>query len=95
MGGDAPLSDIAEENKKSFTTVVRPIPQFDPSDPKMISQGPSVCVFNKEDPGEVLRSFFILLKNMEFCIEPFIDKDCLCPGWKINGEIIVNPGQEE
>ena len=50
---------------------------------------------SEEDPGEVLRSFFILLKNMEFCIEPFIDKDCLCPGWKINGEIIVNPGQEE
>lgn len=57
MGSDAPLSDIAEENKKSFKTVVRPIPQYDPSDPKMISQGPSVCVFNKEDPQEVLASW--------------------------------------
>ena len=69
MGGDAPLSDIAEENKKSFTTVVRPIPQFDPSDPKMISQGPSVCVFNKEDPGEVLASWlfaqFLLTNDVQ------------------------------
>ena len=26
------------------------IPQFDPANPQMISQGPSVCIFNKEDP---------------------------------------------
>lgn len=57
MGSDAPLSDIAEENKKEFTTAVRAIPQFDPKHPKMISQGPSVCIFNKEDPQEVLASW--------------------------------------
>ncbi len=57
MGSDAPLSDIAEENKREFTTAVRPVPQFDPKHPKMISQGPSVCVFNKEDPQEVLASW--------------------------------------
>ena len=34
-----------------------PIPQFDTGDPKMISQGPSLCVFNKEDPQEVLASW--------------------------------------
>lgn len=69
MGSDAPLSDIAEENKKSFTTVVRPIPQFDPDNPKMISQGPSVCVFNKEDPQEVLASWlfaqFLLTNDVQ------------------------------
>ena len=69
MGSDAPLSDIAEENKRSFTTVVRPIPQFDPDDPKMISQGPSVCVFNKEDPQEVLASWlfaqFLLTNDVQ------------------------------
>ena len=69
MGGDAPLSDIAEENKKSFTTVVRPIPQFDPENPAMMSQGPSVCVFNKEDPGEVLASWlfaqFLLTNDVQ------------------------------
>ncbi len=57
MGSDAPLSDIAEANRVSFETVVRPIPQYDVSDPKMISQGPSICIFNKEDPGEVLASW--------------------------------------
>ena len=33
------------------------IPQFDPEHPKMISQGPSICVFNKKDPQEVLASW--------------------------------------
>ena len=40
-----------------FEIVVRPIPQFDPEHPVMISQGPSVCVFNKEDPQEVLAAW--------------------------------------
>ncbi|MBO4373566.1 MAG: extracellular solute-binding protein [Lachnospiraceae bacterium] len=57
MGSEAPLSDIAEENRVSFETVVRPIPQYDISNPKMISQGPSICIFNKEDSGEVLASW--------------------------------------
>ena len=33
------------------------VPQYDPKHPQMISQGPSVCVFNKEDPQEVLASW--------------------------------------
>ena len=33
------------------------VPQFDPEHPKMISQGPSLCIFNKDDPGEVLASW--------------------------------------
>lgn len=57
MGADAPLSDIAEEDKLNFETVVRMLPQVNPDEPKMISQGPSVCVFNKEDPQEVLASW--------------------------------------
>ena len=57
MGSHAPLSDIHEENFVEFETAVYPIPQFDPSDPKMISQGPSVCIFNKDDPQEVLASW--------------------------------------
>jgi multiple sugar transport system substrate-binding protein len=48
---------IDESEMKHFETVVRPIPQYDPESPKMISQGPSVCVFNKEDPQEVLASW--------------------------------------
>ncbi len=57
MGSEAPLSDIAPENKVEFSTVVRPVPQFDIDDQKMISQGPSICIFNKEDPEEVLASW--------------------------------------
>lgn len=57
MGPYAPLIDIPEENLVDFETVVMPIPQFDPENPQMISQGPSVCIFNKEDPQEVLASW--------------------------------------
>ena len=57
MGSDAPLLDIAEEKIVRFETVVRPIPQLDPENPVMISQGPSVCIFNKADPQEVLASW--------------------------------------
>ena len=57
MGSDAPLVDIAEEKLVQFETKVMTIPQFDPLNPVMISQGPSICVFNKEDPQEVLASW--------------------------------------
>ncbi|MCH4153728.1 MAG: extracellular solute-binding protein [Saccharofermentans sp.] len=57
MGSSAPLSDIHENDIVNFETVVRPIPQYDTSDPKMISQGPSICIFNKDDPQEVMASW--------------------------------------
>ncbi len=57
MGSDAPLSDISEDQKVDFETIVMPIPQFDPANTQMISQGPSICIFNKSDPQEVLASW--------------------------------------
>nr|WP_296460880.1 extracellular solute-binding protein [uncultured Acetatifactor sp.] len=57
MGSDAPLIDISADKLVEFETEVMAIPQFDTSNPQMISQGPSVCVFNKEDPQEVLASW--------------------------------------
>ncbi len=57
MGTDAPLCDISEDKLVEFETEVMTIPQFDPENPKMISQGPSVCVFNKADHQEVLASW--------------------------------------
>lgn len=57
MGTDAPLIDISEDKIVEFETAVMPIPQFDPANPQMISQGPSVCIFNKNDPQEVLASW--------------------------------------
>lgn len=57
MGSDAPLSDISADQIVNFDTEVRMVPQFDTDDPKMISQGPSICIFNKRDPQEVLASW--------------------------------------
>ena len=69
MGSDAPLLDIPEEHLVDFETEVMMIPQFDPENPKMISQGPSVCVFNKQDPQEVLASWlfaqYLLANEMQ------------------------------
>jgi len=52
--------DIHKEQVVSFHTKVTPIPQFHPDQPKMISQGPSVCVFSKENSQEVLASWLFV-----------------------------------
>ncbi len=69
MGPDAPLVDIAEDKLVDFDIEVMAIPQYDPENPLMISQGPSVCVFNKEDPQEVLASWlfaqFLLTNDVQ------------------------------
>ena len=57
MGSDAPLSDISEDKYVEFETAVMAVPQYDTENPKMISQGPSICIFNKEDSQEVLASW--------------------------------------
>jgi multiple sugar transport system substrate-binding protein len=57
MGCSAPLIDISADKLVEFETEVLPVPQFDPANPQMISQGPSVCIFNKDDPQEVLASW--------------------------------------
>lgn len=57
MGTNAPLLDISEDALVEFETAVYPVPQFDPEHPQMISQGPSVCIFNKPDNQEVLASW--------------------------------------
>ena len=57
IGSQSPNSDIDDSSVVDFETRVMSIPQFNPEVPKMISQGPSVCVFNKEDPQEVLASW--------------------------------------
>ncbi|MBP5170198.1 MAG: extracellular solute-binding protein [Oscillospiraceae bacterium] len=60
MGSKAPLLDISADKVVDFETVVMTIPQFDPSRQRMISQGPSVCMFNKQDRQEVLASWLFL-----------------------------------
>ena len=69
MGSDAPLVDIPEDKLVKFETTVMTVPQIDPSSPQMISQGPSLCVFNKQDSGEVLASWlfaqFLLTNSVQ------------------------------
>ena len=60
MGTHAPLLDISADQLVEFETVVMPIPQYHPENPRMISQGPSVCIFNKEDSQEVLASWLFV-----------------------------------
>ena len=60
MGCDAPFIDISKDNLVKFETVVRIIPQVNVEEPVMISQGPSLCIFNKEAPGEVLASWLFV-----------------------------------
>ncbi|MCD8398478.1 MAG: extracellular solute-binding protein, partial [Lachnospiraceae bacterium] len=57
MGTDAPLLDISEDKLVEFETVVMAVPQYDTENVQMISQGPSICIFNKEDSQEVLASW--------------------------------------
>ncbi len=60
MGTDAPLSDISEDKIVEFETAVMMVPQFDTENPQMISQGPSICIFNKSDSQEVLASWLFV-----------------------------------
>ncbi len=66
IGSNAPLLDIHASDVVQFETVIRPVPQFDAQNVQMISQGPSLCVFNKADKQEVLASWLFaqfLLSN--------------------------------
>lgn len=57
MGSDAPLCDISEDKKVAFETAVMKVPQYDIENPQMMSQGPSICIFNKADDQEVMASW--------------------------------------
>ncbi|MCM1263836.1 MAG: extracellular solute-binding protein [Butyrivibrio sp.] len=57
MGMNAPLMDISADSVVEFETAVMELPQYEPDNPQMISQGPSVCIFNKKDPQEVMASW--------------------------------------
>ena len=59
IGPDSPLG-TKPDGETDFELIVMEIPQFDVENPKMISQGPSMCLFNKEDPQEVLASWLFM-----------------------------------
>ena len=60
IGPDAPLIDVSKEDLVDCSVVVKEIPQYNTENPSMISQGPSMCLFNKEDPQEVLASWLFM-----------------------------------
>ena len=60
MGPEAPQLDIPEDELVKFDIAVKAVPQYDVENPKMISQGPSICIFNKENPKEVMASWIFV-----------------------------------
>jgi len=55
-----------------FDVAITTIPQVDPANPKVISQGPSVCIFKKSNPQEVIASWLFvkyLTTTVEFQAE--------------------------
>jgi len=59
-------------NEYPFEVGIATIPQVDVSSPKVISQGPSLCIFQKENPQEVIASWLFvkfLTTTVEFQAE--------------------------
>ncbi len=55
-----------------FEVGITTIPQVDPANPKVISQGPSLCIFQKKNPQEVIASWLFvkfLTTNVNFQAE--------------------------
>lgn len=55
-----------------FKVGITSIPQVNPDNPKVISQGPSVCIFKQDNPQEVLASWLFvkyLTTNIDFQAE--------------------------
>ena len=62
----------AVDGKYPFEVGIASIPQVDPANPKVISQGPSVCIFKKANEQEMIASWLLvkfLTTNVEFQAE--------------------------
>jgi multiple sugar transport system substrate-binding protein len=55
-----PNSPLGAAGNKDFEVLVTTIPQADVNNPVVISQGPSLCVFNKPHQNEVLASWIFM-----------------------------------
>ena len=47
-------------NQYPFEVGITAVPQVDPSNPKAISQGPSLCILNNENPYEIVASWLFM-----------------------------------
>ena len=60
------------DGKYPFEVGIATVPQMNPEKPKVISQGPSVCIFKKDNPQEVVASWLFvkyLTTNVDFQAE--------------------------
>ena len=57
-----------DKGEYPFTVGIATPPQVDVENPKVISQGPSVCVFKSENPQEVVASW-LLVKYLTTCVD--------------------------
>ena len=75
IGSSAGATNQRPERKDGvypFEVGIAPIPQVHPENPKVISQGPSVCIFKDNDPQKVLASWLLvkyLTTNLNFQAE--------------------------
>lgn len=68
-GGSTHQRPEKGDNGYPFDVAIAPIPQVDPSNPKVISQGPSLCIFESDNKQEVVASWLFvkfLTTNAEF-----------------------------
>ena len=62
----------AKNGVRDFNVGITSVPQINPANPSVISQGPSVCIFNNDDPLEVIASWLFvkfLTTNADFQAE--------------------------
>lgn len=59
-GGSSYQDPGATDGQDAFKVGVARIPQVNKDDPKSILQGPSVCIFKKDNPQEVLASWLLV-----------------------------------
>ena len=59
-GGSMHQRPEATDDGYAFEVGIAPIPQVDPSNPKAISQGPSLCIFENENKQEVIASWLFV-----------------------------------
>ena len=59
-GGSMHQRPAATDTGYAFEVGIAPMPQVDPANPKAISQGPSLCIFENENPQEVAASWLFV-----------------------------------
>ena len=84
-------SKDSETGEYPFEVGIATIPQANPSAPKVISQGPSVCIFNKSNPQEVVASW-LFVKYLTTSIE-FQAEFSMVSGYvPVLKSVVSNPG---